>query len=113
MAVREIKSKAKKEVLQFIKTNMEAEYTFTIVGDEYKATKYLQRMRTELSRLRDLVRERGKVPKHFKMIHVSTVHDPKAGNCVIVLKKTTSANDVSELVQEAFADLEAGDKIDG
>ena len=118
MVARAIKSAPKLKLIEFIKTAKEGdEFEFTLSMNT-NAEKFVHRMRVELSRLRSKLIEMGKVASHFKMmlekIEVKTGLD--ANNKpykyqVVTLKRTTSANDVTQEVSEALAALTVGDKI--
>lgn len=59
---------AKIAVIEFAKTADQEEYIHVVVGSRMDAEAFLQRMRTELSRFRRMVREAQRTPKTFKMI---------------------------------------------
>ena len=64
-----IKSEPKKQLIHFIKNSvLEEDYKFTIEGDESDAKSFVQRMRVELSRLRDIARNRKLTIARWKML---------------------------------------------
>jgi len=97
----EIKSAAKKELINFLtKCEMETEYRFKIKGDEQDAEIFVHRMRVELSRLRQKVRARGRIPKVFKMCYVDAVYDTKENTTEITLLKTEGTGGTNELIDD-------------
>lgn len=91
---------------EFIKTtDMEQEFDF--ICSEANVTRYLHRMRVELSRMREFVRAQGKKPKEFKLIHVKTVvQDNKIAHVTIKksLSRSPVMNMLSPLVLDALTD---------
>ncbi len=100
------------DVIGFIKTPLESDYVFTFTGSEHAVDLYIKAMRTELSRLRTKARSVGKVPRHFKMCVVSVEElnqHPSAWQ--VTLKKTTSALNVVNELDDIMDDLAGGDII--
>lgn len=80
-------SEIQTQVLQFMKiATDETPYNFTIKGDAEDAKKYVHRMRVELSRMREELKSRGRVPKSFKMLLLK-IHQMQDGTCLVTLGK--------------------------
>lgn len=82
---------AKQRVVKFLK-ECEMEGKWQTKVDMHDGIRVLQCMRTELSRMRNQAKAYGLVPKPFKMMKVSIVTVPPAGEAegfdMITLKKT-------------------------
>ena len=67
----EIKSPAKKEIMEFVRQTKATDlYIFEFPGTELEAHEFVKRMRTELSRLRQLVLQSGRRLSKFKVLVV-------------------------------------------
>ena len=104
-------SPAKLQVIHFVKNAVVGEdYVFEIKGTQRDAERFVHRMRVELSRLRNEVKRRQRIPRPFKMllhsINVMGVHQQ------VTLRKTIDANDVSSDVDEIFDDIAGGKQIE-
>jgi len=107
------KSPAKKQLITFLKESvLDQDYTFEIDVDILMAQDFVHRMRVELSRLRDLARKRDKVPKHFKMLYINS-ESSGDGKCSITVRKTLSANNVDNEVNDILDMVSSGEKLDG
>lgn len=113
MELNKIKSPSRLQVIDFIKTcKSDEEYIFKFRGSLKQADNFVHRMRVDLSRLRTLVRGRGHVPKHFKMLIIRII--PNSDNTLqtITLKKAISKHDVSGIIDLIFSDIAGGKVID-
>lgn len=102
MASVRVKSEPVQILHRFIKEALMDE-DFTFECPDGLDHKYVHRMRVELSRLRDQVRERGRVPKAFKLAHVSSL--PKAGDAtrmLVVIRKSSKRNEASQFLDDAL-----------
>jgi len=99
------KSPARNEVIAFLKkTKMDENYEFIYRGTPLEAEDFVKRMRTELSRLRNLVRGCGRPLSRFKVLLVSvkeiTASPPRTK---VVLKKALNGQkDISEYLDAAI-----------
>lgn len=105
-------------VMKFLKSTVldddeKSSFVFKVIGNAAIADKFIHRMRVDLSRMRDLARQMGKVTRHFKMIVESLVYDEETGHTTVTLKRTTSALNVDNEVSELFDELTVGDVISG
>jgi phosphotransferase system IIB component len=111
---REIKSAAKRRVIEFIRHTRHAKTTvpfvFTLEGTENDARAFVHRMRVELSRLRQRVKDRGKVPVPFKMM-LGDIKTLTPNKQQISLVKDNSIMRVSKEVDEVFDDLAGGELL--
>ncbi len=100
-------------LIKFLKeSTLDEDYTFEKNIDIVLAQDFVHRMRVELSRLRDLARKMDKVPKHFKMLFIKA--EPLGdGKCSITLRKSLSANNVDNEVNDILDMVSIGEKIDG
>jgi hypothetical protein len=112
---REIKSEAKLKVIDFIRyysskdSEKKPPFTFEIRGTRNDAEAFVHRMRVELSRMRQLVRDRGRAPRPFKMM----LHDIKTSGIVhnkqmIQLKKDDGAIPIAKEIDEIFSEIAGG-----
>ena len=109
------KSPARLQVIDFLKATkgkINVEYEFTCDGNFTLADVFVKRMRTELTRLRNLLREGGKEPAYFKVILVSIVEEQKSpAKCRVKLRKTDGGmSELDEVLDEETIDalMEAG-----
>lgn len=77
-----------------------------------RAQNFVHRMRAELSRLRNKVRERKRVPQQFKMLLTSVVIEGEQ-IVVTIVKSKGAIHEVQEDVEDAFASIAGGAIIDG
>ena len=67
-----VKTPAKSRLIDFIQTGeMDKDYIFSIEGDAIKAEAFVQQMRVELSRFRNIVKSQGKEPRNFKVLLIA------------------------------------------
>lgn len=108
-----IKSLSRLQVIDFIKNcHADEDYIFTFKGTFKQAENFIHRMRVDLSRLRTLVRDRGHVPKHFKMLIISIKSNQNNTSQSITLKKAISKHDVSGIIDDIFKEVAGGKVID-
>ena len=107
------RSQPKQMMIRFIKeTIKKQDFTFRLRGDESDAKRFVHRMRVELSRMRDTVKESGRVPKEFKVLLHDVVHEPMEGVTTIVLRKSEGKTvQIAEEVNEIFDDIAGGERI--
>lgn len=107
-------SDAKRKLIDFIRATANednAQFAFTIHGDEKQAAKFVHRMRVELSRMRDVIRQQGRIPKPWKMMFVSAVANPLEGTVTITLQKSFRHRVEHEAIREIFDELDGGAQI--
>lgn len=97
-----IETKALQSLISLTKKPWEQDHAIPVTKGE--AEKYLQRMRTELSRVRTLLKNNRQQPKRFKMlcrrIDNFETHDE------LVLRITrTNSQEISEELEDAFRAL--------
>lgn len=104
------KSLAKLQMIEFIKaTKEQPDFTFRLRGNAEDAKKFVHRMRVELSRMRDAVKESGRVPKEFKVLTHIVDFDPMEGITTITLRKVEGKSvQIAEEVHEIFDDIAGG-----
>ncbi len=107
------KSKVKDTLLKFIKTTKDGEsFTFVVDGDKIVAANFIHRMRVELSRLREQVRQKlHKVPNHFK-VYVENIEEYEVNEngkvkvkSKVTLMRTTGYKNLTPELEEALQDL--------
>ena len=106
------KSQAKLMMIKFIKATVnDPLFSFRLRGDEEDAKKFVHRMRVELSRMRDIVKESGRMPKEFKVLTDSIEHNPMDGITLITLRKSVGANAaIAEDLDEIFDEIAGGNR---
>lgn len=96
---------AKLALMKFLKeTNSPQPADFVIVLENStikNAEKFVHRMRVELSRMRDMVRENGMIPRPFKMICVS-IKEVDSRITITLRKQLSKTMKISEDVEEVF-----------
>ena len=107
------RSQAKLMMIKFLRdTREQADFTFRIRGDREDARRFVHRMRVELSRMRDTVKDSGKVPKEFKVLCEDITFDAMEVISTITLKKAEgNVVRIAEEVNEIFDELAGGAKI--
>lgn len=109
-----IKSLPKRKLINFLQNAKEDEdYTFRVDISPDEAINFVHRMRVELSRFREKVRERDRTPKHFKMLFKGA--KPVVGSkdkCDITLCRSLSGHDVSNTLDSIFDEVAGGKKLD-
>lgn len=107
-------SPAKQRVIDFVtKTDMEECYTFVYDGNKEAAEKFVHRMRVELSRLRKMLKSRGRKTALFKVLIVKMdEHEMPGGEKIrttVVLKKSgTAVVQIDENLKDALDAIERG-----
>jgi hypothetical protein len=112
-------SQAKQMMINFLKGTREtSEFKFKLVGDDADAKKFVHRMRVELSRMRDTVKDSGRVPKEFKMrlvsieIGVESAMGKAITKATVTLQKQEGkAEAIAEEMNDIFDDLAGGSVI--
>ena len=106
-------SQAKKMMIKFLEhTREQSEFSFKIKGTSEDAEKFVHRMRVELSRMRDIVKSSGRVPKEFKMLTDEIEHDTMEGITVVKLKRVEGKTiQIAEDVEKIFNDIAGGEII--
>lgn len=104
------KSQAKLMIINFLRSTREdAIFKFKLGGDTEAANKFIHRMRVELSRMRDIVKDTGRVPKEFKMIVVDVTFAIATNTSVITLQKVEGKVEaIAEEINEIFDDIAGG-----
>lgn len=104
------KSPAKLMIINFLRsTREETDFKFKLRGDSEDAHKFIHRMRVELSRMRDVVKNSGRVPKEFKMIVADVLFDLGTNTTIITLQKQEGkVEQIAEEVDEIFEDIAGG-----
>ena len=106
-----VKSLPKRKLISFLKdSELDKEFKFSVDIPVAEALYFVHRMRVELSRFREKVKKLSRTPKHFKMLYISAVADGN-NRCIITLKKSLSAHDVSEALDEIFDVVAGGAKL--
>ncbi len=104
------KSQAKLMIINFLRSTREdTEFKFKLHGDTEDANKFIHRMRVELSRMRDVVKDAGRVPKEFKMIVVAVDFSAATNTSAVTLQKVEGkVEQIAEEINEIFEDLAGG-----
>jgi len=101
----------KQKLIEFLQNSkMDENFVIAIPVNVSQAESFVHRMRVELSRLRDQVRKRNRVPKVFKMMFINAM-SINENKCSIILRRTTSPNDVTNEIDEIFDVIAGGEKI--
>ena len=102
----------KQKLIEFLKNSVAEEgYLLTLPVPVSEAEAFIHRMRVELSRFREKVRERGRVPKTFKMLYLKTETQAiDVETCGVILMKSTSGHAVDAEIDAIF-DQVAGGKV--
>lgn len=111
-----IKSRAKLQVIEFIKTQKDTPFSFVLEDFSVdEAARFVHRMRVELSRLRAEALRRNRVPKPFKMQLISIEHlatDANPINAKVTLMKVdTLQTEVTEEIDQIMDNLAGGSII--
>lgn len=101
------RSDAKMQLIDLLKTTAIGQtYSFRFDGSEYHAARYVQSMRSHLTRLRQMAIMQGKRPKHFKLLveGVEPREDAETKYCQVAIRRTTAAlnvdNDLADILLE-------------
>ena len=105
------KSPAKLMLIKFLQaTRDKDQFQFRLHGTPEEAQKFIHRMRVELSRMREMVKESGRTRKEFKMMLQAITFDTKSGISISTLKKVEGKSmQIDEDVSEIFDTLAKGD----
>lgn len=109
----------RQHAIGFIKHKGEADYVFDIPAKtELDGTKFVQRIRVELSRMRRYVRDQGMVVKPFRMKLVSIEVFPvdlqdnfSHEHCKITLRKDAPDAQIARDVADVFTDISNGESF--
>ena len=96
----------------FLKEAVEDEpWNFKINGNQYNAKSFVQRMRTELSRYRNILIQRNRIPKKFKML-IHNIIEYSDRTVEIQLIKTYDSNTIDVELMTVMESLciEKGEK---
>ncbi len=100
----------KQKLIEFLKNSVAEEaYLLVIPVPVSEAEAFIHRMRVELSRFREKVRDRGRVPKTFKMLYIKT--ETKAidiNTCSVTLMKSTGGYAVDAEIDAIFEQVAGG-----
>ena len=106
-------SDARNKIIEFVRTTKTRdEFSFFVRGNEEEAKKFIQCMRQELSRMRDIVKKRGHYPTPFKMNLSLLEHDETMGRTRIVLTRNRKNEIIAEEMSEIFDELAGGNLIE-
>ncbi len=106
-------SEPAKKLIDFLKNaEFDKPYIFIAPVNIKDAEKFVHKMRVQLSRYRNRVREKGRIPRHFKVLFKDAVNIDHT-HCNITLIKSLSSHDVSHDIKEVFDELDGGDVING
>jgi len=106
-----VKSLPKQKLINFLKNGkLEEDYSFEVAIPIEEALNFVHRMRVELSRFREKVRQKKRIPKHFKMLYIKA-EAAGEGKCNITLRRSLSGHDVSNEIDEIFNDIAGGQLI--
>lgn len=104
----------KQKLIEFLQNSVAEEaFTLVIPSSAKDAATFIHRMRVELSRFREQVRNRGRVPRAFKMLYIKT--ETKAINentCSVVLMKSTSGHAVDAEIDAIFEQVAGGTMLE-
>jgi len=107
----------KQKLIEFLKNSVaEKEYLLILPVPVEGAEAFIHRMRVELSRFREKVRDRGRVPKSFKMLYIKikteAIIDINTGSpntkCKVFLMKSTSGYAVDAEIDAIFEQVAGG-----
>ncbi len=109
-----VKSLPKRKLIAFLTDAKEGEdYIFDVDIPVDDALNFVHRMRVELSRFREKVRARKRLPKHFKMLFIKAESIEGIKNkCRITLRRSLSGHDVSNVIDDIFEEVAGGKKLD-
>ena len=97
---------AKDRMIDLLETTAnEQQYTFIFEGSTAEANDYIHKMRVELSRMRESVRNAGHIVAHFKIRKVSIRFNPATAKTEIVLLKTVTKGNVDDKVAQVMGVL--------
>lgn len=100
--------------IAFIKAPSNENFTFRYYGVETDAIRHIHNMRVQLSKMREIIRERGGAVKPFKMNLVSIVEYLDKNNktfCKITLSKKAPSQAILDSVTEVMNDISMGQQI--
>ena len=109
-----ITSIPKRKLIYFLQNAKEEEnFVFNVDIPVEEALNFVHRMRVELSRFREKVRAKERIPKHFKMLFIDAkAIEGEKNKCTITLKRSLSSHDVSNVLDDIFDEVAGGKKLD-
>lgn len=107
------KSLAKQQMIKFIQETKENPvFKLKLRGNQEDAEKFVHRMRVELSRMRDIVKQQGRVPKEFKVMTDEIFHDKVENITTVKLRKVEGKDiQIADDLDDIFDDLAGGVRI--
>lgn len=107
------KSPARQMMIEFIKATRENPvFSFKIKGNEESAKSFVHRMRVELSRMREVVIQKGETPRPFKVKMQTVEYDRKTDSTIVTLKKEQGVDvQIATDIQSIFNEISGGLKI--
>lgn len=105
------KSLPKQKLIEFIRSSkMDEPFSFVVEIKLAEADNFVHRMRVELSRFREQVKAKGRVPKQFKVLFLgATAVNEKQTK--ITLMRAMSKNDISSDLDKVFDQVAGGKQI--
>lgn len=93
------RSEPKQKVIDFVKStkvveddNAQSLFQFVLYGTEEDAKRFVHRMRVELSRLRELVRQQNREPREFKMMFLGCTYERSKNQTTVTLQRTEGSS---------------------
>ncbi len=100
------------EFIEYYSATQTTPFTFEIDGTLSQATRYVHRMRVELSRMRQLVKNRGRAPIPFKMILMDIQQQPIfPPRSIITLERSYAGQHIAKEINAIFDQLSDGEQI--
>lgn len=105
-------SPIKQKVKEFVQIEDGVEFTFELEGTTQDGDNFVQAMRVALSRIRNLVRNKGFTVKPFKMKLIS-IKDSTAneGHVTIVLQKHVGNTEIANEIDDIFSSIAGGQTL--
>jgi hypothetical protein len=98
---------AKERLMEFVRIADNTLYEFDLPGNVKNAEQFVAYMRVELSRARQLMRDRGRKIRKFKMLLRAKTYDSSKKSVHVVLEKYVNPDDMLDLLATSMlADLE-------
>lgn len=107
------KSPARQMMIEFIKATRENPiFSFRITGNQESAKSFVHRMRVELSRMREVVIQKGETPRPFKVKVQNVEYNRETNVTTITLKKEQGVDiEIASDIQSIFNEISGGLKI--
>ena len=92
-----VRTPAKNRLIHFInEAKLDEDYSFVIEGGVSKAEAFVQQMRVELSRFRNILKKHGKEPRNFKVLTIAIDEflddDTGATKCRVTLRQSMAGH---------------------